>query len=269
MPTSSEPQGRLEFITRGDRAPLNMAEGVEIRVLVTGSLGSERMSTVTATIQPGAELPWHTHTFSEVVTLTEGHATVQVEKRRYHLRDHDALHIPKGVAHLIGNQRGSEPAVLHFAFASDTLSRDWVAGDYAVEDYESPPESSPEHMMRFADAPSYELASRAMFRDLFAARFGAKGICGGYGVFAPGASLPCHFHGYDESITIVGGRATCQVAGREYELSNCDTACIPRGRPHRFLNRSDAPMAMIWVYAGDEPDRTVVEERICAGVRNE
>ena len=80
-----------------------------------------------------------------------------------------------------------------------------------------------------------------------------------------GASLPCHIHGFDESITIVTGRAISQVAGREYELSNCDTACIPQGRPHRFINRSDQPMAMIWVYAGDEPDRTLVDPGYCEG----
>ena len=79
--------------------------------------------------------------------------------------------------------------------------------------------------------------------------------------------MPCHYHGYDASITIVMGRATCQVAGREYHLADCDTACIPQGQPHRFVNRTAAPMAMIWVYAGDEPDRTVVDSELCLGVR--
>ena len=47
---------------------------------------------------------------------------------------------------------------------------------------------------------------------------------------------------------------------------NCDTICIPRGRPHRFLNRGDEPMAMIWVYAGDEPDREIVDQGFCDGI---
>jgi quercetin dioxygenase-like cupin family protein len=109
------------------------------------------------------------------------------------------------------------------------------------------------------------LSPGAHFRDLFARRFGARGICGGYGIFGPGASLPCHFHEYDESITIIQGTAVCQVAGSEHQLSDCGTACIPKGRPHRFLNRSAAPMAMIWVYAGDEPERTLVDAGYCSG----
>jgi hypothetical protein len=39
------------------------------------------------------------------------------------------------------------------------------------------------------------------------------------------------FHDFDESITIIEGQSACQVAGREYLPSGCDTACIPRGRP--------------------------------------
>ncbi len=46
-----------------------------------------------------------------------------------------------------------------------------------------------------------------MFSDSFAGRFGAVGICGGYGQFAPSSSLPCHTHHYDESVTIITGEA--------------------------------------------------------------
>jgi oxalate decarboxylase/phosphoglucose isomerase-like protein (cupin superfamily) len=55
------------------------------------------------------------------------------------------------------------------------------------------------------------------------------------------------------------------VAGRSYNLSDCDTAFVPEGQPHRFINHSDDVMGMIWVYAGDEPERTVVEVGYCDG----
>ena len=103
------------------------------------------------------------------------------------------------------------------------------------------------------------------FRDLFAGRFGSVGICGGYGRFQPEASLPCHIHKFDESITIVEGEAVCLVQGKRYRLSGCDTAFVPEGRPHRFLNHSDSPMAMIWVYAGTEPERSLVRPAYCDG----
>ncbi len=121
--------------------------------------------------------------------------------------------------------------------------------------------------MRFSKAEEYELSANAMFRDLFAKRLGSRHLRG-YGRFAPGASLPCHTHLYDESITIVEGAATCLVAGRRYSLSGCDTALVPKGQPHRFINESDEPMAMVWVYAGDEPERVIVDNAICSGRGN-
>ena len=86
---------------------------------------------------------------------------------------------------------------------------------------------------------------------------GSRGICGGYGLFNPGARLPCHRHEFDESITIVQGMATCIVEGERHELSGNATALVPQGRCHYFINLTLEPMAMIWVYAGDKPDRIV------------
>jgi mannose-6-phosphate isomerase-like protein (cupin superfamily) len=119
--------------------------------------------------------------------------------------------------------------------------------------------------VRFTEAELYELSEGAMFVDLFASRLGSVGICGGYGRFIPGSSLPCHIHRFDESISIVEGEATCLVQGRRYQLSNNDTAFVPQGHPHRFLNLSTTKMAMIWVYAGNEPERTLVSSEYCDG----
>lgn len=257
---------RTETLTRNEGPPPDeLAPGVGLRVLGTGSLGVRGMSTALATFRPGATLPYHRHPFSEVVVVVAGGVDVQVEGRRYRMSPFDALHLPAGTAHAVGNVSADVPAVLHSSFASDTPMREPVSASFAPSERDRPGPGDPEGLVRFAAAPVYELAPRAFFRDLFARRLGARGVCGGYGLFEPGASLPCHYHGFDESITIVAGIAVCQVAGREYTLSGCDTACIPQGRPHRFLNRSDRPMAMIWVYAGDEPDRTLVDPGYCEG----
>jgi quercetin dioxygenase-like cupin family protein len=257
---------RTEFITRGDCPPAaELAPGVELRLLVSGRLGAERLSSGTATFRPGAILPYHSHPCSEAITVLSGEAEIIVEARCYRVGPYDAMHVPAGIAHQVRNFSRETPAVLHSAFASAEPARELVVDRFVVTDSRDAGPDRPERLTAFKSAPVYELAPQAFFRDLFARRFGSRGICGGYGVFQPGASLPCHFHGFDESITIVTGTAICRVAGREHELSNCDTACVPRGLPHRFINRSAAPMAMIWVYAGDEPDRTIVDQGYCAG----
>lgn len=255
---------RTEIITRADGpATAELAPGVDVRIMATGSMGAVGVTTSLATFGAGSELPYHQHPFSEVIVVISGEALVMVEGRRYTLCPFDAVHIPAGTPHAVRNPSTECEAVLHSTFASETPAREGVSNNFVLVDYTETTPQTPESLVRFAEAPVYELAPKAYFRDLFARRFGSRGLCGGYGLFEPGASLPCHFHAYDESITIVTGEAVCQVAGKEYLLSGCGTACIPKGRRHRFLNHSDRPMAMIWVYAGDEPERTIVDACYC------
>ena len=63
--------------------------------------------------------------------------------------------------------------------------------------------------------------------------------------------------------TIVEGHATCWVRGDRYGLSGYDTAFIPEGSPHRFVNDSSASMSMIWVYASNEPERFFAKPGYC------
>jgi len=257
---------RLESITRPNGPPTSLlAHGVELRVLATGSLGARGVTTSLAAFQPATELGYHRHPFSEVIVVLDGEALISIEGRRYRAGRYDAMHVPAGTAHAVRNASPDRTALLHSSFASDAPTRESVEEAFPVQDREQSDDGCPESLIRFQTAPVYELSPGAHFRDLFAKRFGSRGICGGYGLFEPGASLPCHFHEYDESITIIQGTAVCQVAGQEYGLSNCGTACIPTRRPHRFFNRSEAPMAMIWVYAGDEPERTLVKAGHCDG----
>ena len=256
-----------ERIVSGQCAPLPIPlRGIEMREFVSRECGATAFSTGTATFQPKSELPYHTHRCSEVIAILSGEAAVAVEGRTYRLTPYDCIHIPAGIAHRVA-PAARAPMVALYAFASAVPVRDFVIDGFRVADcgYGQPQQTDPEYIRRFAAAEVYELSEGAFFRDLFAARFGAVGICGGYGVFRPGASLPCHFHEFDESITIVSGKAVCLVEGNRHELSGFDTAFVPVGRVHRFLNHSKEDMAMIWVYAGSEPERTIVDASYCSG----
>jgi quercetin dioxygenase-like cupin family protein len=227
-----------------------------LRVFVSRDCGSSGISTGLLGLRPGTEVPRRLQQFSAAMTVLEGSATVSVETRTHLLEPLDSLHVPAGVLHSIRNE-GELSLVLHWALA--TADPNWQASAPVSRGEGS------ENVIRRRTAEVYELSPGALFQDLFAGRFGSSGICGGYGRFDPGASLPCHIHNYDESITIIEGSARCLVQGASYQLSGYDTAFVPRGRPHRFLNESDRPMAMVWVYAGDEPERTSVEAGYCSG----
>jgi quercetin dioxygenase-like cupin family protein len=241
--------------------------GVQIRTFVSSACGATAFSTCLAIFEPGGRLTLHQHPVSEALTVVEGEALFEVEGRTYRMAPLDCAHVPAGTPHAVSNLSRDRELIVHTAFASAQPTRELVNQEFPIEarGFGDPSANDPESIIRFAKGTIYELAPGAFFTDLFAHRFGAVGICGGYGRFQPRASLPCHVHAYDESITIIQGEAKCLVQGREYELSGCATAYIPEGLPHRFLNESNDEMAMIWVYAGAEPDRQIVDNGYCSG----
>jgi quercetin dioxygenase-like cupin family protein len=123
-----------------------------------------------------------------------------------------------------------------------------------------------ERVNRVASAKGFAAGPNTKFVDCYnETLMPGAGMSGGYGLFHPGGRLPAHVHDFDESICIISGQATCVVEGRRYPMSDCATALQPRGRVHYFINESSGPMEMIWVYAGPQPERIVVDER-CATV---
>jgi putative monooxygenase len=255
-----------ERIAAGMGEPKTESLPIEWREYVSGHWGAQGFSTGSIAIPSFGRVPYFVRNFSHVLTSLSGETCVGVEGRRYRMQTRDSIHIPAGVAHDVCNL-SAERALLHWASASAQPDAELVEDDFEGLDRSlgNPQPGDPEHITRFAEAQPYQLAEGTQFYDLFARRFGANGICGGYGEFVPGSSLPCHMHEYDESITIISGRATCEVKGSRYQLSNYDTAFVPLHRPHRFINASNERMAMIWVYAGNEPDRTVLDVGYCTG----
>lgn len=258
-----------EAFFSGDSKPNSGSpEGVDLRTFVSGECGARGFSTGTASFQGGAELACHTHDCSEAITVLAGNALIIVEGRGYRLNCFDCMHVPASVAHTVRNANSDCQLVAHWAFASSGPTRTFLPDRFVFEDRAdgNPSAEDPESLRRFANAEVYEPSPGALFRDLFAKRLGSVGICGGYGRFSKGASLPCHTHAYDESITILSGDATCQVKGARYEMAGVQTAFVPKGKPHRFLNNGDVDMEMLWVYAGDEPDRLIVDNQYCSGM---
>ena len=239
--------------------------GVELCPLAGAHNGARNLFTGLLTLEPRASYPLYTRPFSEALILMEGDA---VGRRR-------GSALPTGAAgrHQRGgavprrvvNLSTSRPAVFHVALASATPDQTWVNGRFTPAEQpagcawprggRAALPQRPRHPVRAGPcALSFRISTTSTW---------SQGICGGYGVFQPGARLPCHRHEFDESITIVKGTATCVVEGRPHELSGNATALVPQGRCHYFINLTLEPMAMIWVYAGDRPDRIVMDETFC------
>lgn len=267
-PESMRPDRPEVMNVLGSGPQIEINRGVQFDCLVGSHNRAKNLTTGFVTFAPGATLPYHSHTFSESITLVRGTATVEVEGRSYALKRLDNVVIPAGLAHSVRNTSTSEPAVFQIAMATDSPSRTLVTKFYSQRTMPVASTGFPgaERVNRFATAPRGAAGPNTEFIDCFNADLmpGLE-MSGGYGLFHPGGRLPAHVHDFDESICILSGEATCIVEGRRYSMSNGATALQPRGRVHYFINESNGPMEMLWVYAGPRPERIVVDER-CATV---
>lgn len=265
-PEAMRPDRPEEMTAVGGGAVVALLPGVVFECLVGGPQNARGLTTGLVRFAAGAELPYHRHPFSESITVLEGRAEVEVEGRCYTLDPLDNAVIPRETAHRARNASANGPTVLHIAMASHEPTRTLV--ERRFERQIMPPSAvgvpGRERVNRFGTASFAEAGPRAELTDFFNADLmpGLE-MSGGHGLFHPGGRLPAHIHDFDESICIIRGQATCVVEGRRHPLTGCATALVPRGRVHYFINETDAPMAMLWVYAGPLPRRLVVDER-CA-----
>src|SRR5438132_1317378 len=109
-----------ESIHPGNSEALPIAAGVYVRQFASKACGARGFSTGTAAFEPHAVLPYHTHPFSEAITILLGEAQVAVDGRAYHLSEFDCIHVPAGVPHEVMNRLQDYPMMAFCPFASDT-----------------------------------------------------------------------------------------------------------------------------------------------------
>jgi len=263
---------RREVMTRlGSGVTIEIAAGVSFEALVGKHTRARNLTTGIVTMEPDGCLPYHRHTFGESVTLLSGQAMFEVEGRMYTLSPMDNVVVPAGLVHQVRNTSETEPAKFHVAMASHEPSRELVDRFWSKRAMPADSTGFPggERVNRFATAPRFEAGPGTQFIDFFNAELipGFE-MSGGYGLFDHKGRLPAHIHDFDESICIIEGTATCVVEGRKYAPNNFETACVPRGRVHYFINDTHDRMTMLWVYAGPMPERIVVDES-CATVEGD
>jgi 2-dehydro-3-deoxyglucarate aldolase/4-hydroxy-2-oxoheptanedioate aldolase len=265
-PESFRPD-RMEVMNEfGQGNKKEIQPGIVFEALVGAHNGAKNLTTGVVRFAPEAKLAYHTHPTTESIVLLKGSAIIDVEGRRYRLFPLDNVVIPPGVPHGVENLLTDGETLLNVAFPTTTPTRDNLEPIYPKrqmpDDSVGPRTPGLERVTRFASADRLDAGQGATFIDFFNDNLmpGVE-MSGGYGLFQPGGRLPAHIHDFDESICIVGGAATCVVEGRRYSMSGYATALEPRGRVHYFINETNEPMEMVWVYAGPHPRRIVVDER--------
>ncbi len=254
---------RDEVITcLGDGETVELEPGVTMEALVGDFNTARGLTTGIVAMQPEALLNYHTHPCGESITVLEGEAEISVEGRTYRLGPLDNITIPRWLPHQTRNPDSGNAASLYVALAMSIPEREPVARAFDRTEMPLDSNGTPgfERVTRFSNAERLQgVDPGAEFIDYFNASL-MPGIemSGGFARFDPGGRLPEHLHDFDESICIIRGDAHCLVEGRQYSLSDCATAMVPRGRVHCFINQSKHQMDMIWAYAWPMPERIVI-----------
>ncbi|TIR88055.1 MAG: cupin domain-containing protein, partial [Mesorhizobium sp.] len=81
----------------------------------------------------------------------------------------------------------------------------------------------------------------------------------GITAFDPGAAIGLHKHNCEESVMVIEGQAIAEIDGIRHHLDTNDTTWIPANVPHRFINPTDKPMRIFWVYASIDATRTMID----------
>ncbi len=114
-------------------------------------------------------------------------------------------------------------------------------------------------VLHFDDLPWNDRGTGVRSRVLVSRQLGSENLTNGVTYFQPGSKIATHWHNCDESVVVLEGEAVCEIAGQSFPMGPLDTTFVPAGVPHRFLNQSDKPMAILWTYAAGYVTRTFAD----------
>ena len=114
-------------------------------------------------------------------------------------------------------------------------------------------------LVRFDQVPTIDRGGGIYSTPLIMEATGAKVFCSGMTTFPRGASIAVHTHNTDEQVTLLEGEGIAEIEAHQEQVSRYDTTFIPAGVPHRFINRGDGSMRILWVYGSVHVTRTNVE----------
>lgn len=114
-------------------------------------------------------------------------------------------------------------------------------------------------IVRFAEMAIVDRGNGVRTTPLVSSTLGSQQLMTGVTALQPGAEIRLHSHNCDESVCVLEGKVTFDAGGQRHPLSTFDSTFVPEGVPHRFLNESDRPARILWIYTSGHVTRTFSE----------
>ena len=114
-------------------------------------------------------------------------------------------------------------------------------------------------LLHFKEIKTIDRGAGIYSTPLIVEATGATSFSSGITTFPPGASIAEHTHNTDEQVTLLEGEGIAEIEGRQQPVDVYDTTFIPANVPHRFINRGEDHMRIMWVYGSTYVTRRYVE----------
>ncbi len=114
-------------------------------------------------------------------------------------------------------------------------------------------------VVRFAEMAVVDRGNGVRTTALVSSALGSEELTTGVTTLQPGAEIRLHSHNCDESDCVLEGTVTFEAGGQRHPLSTFDSTFVPDGVPHRFVNESDRPARILWIYTSGHVTRTFSE----------
>lgn len=98
-----------------------LVENTLRRILVNPDKGAGATTLGELIMNPGTELPMHTHRIEETMVITKGEATLVLGDETYTLKPGDVILAPAGIKHLLANRSNEPMGFLFFYPAIEPL----------------------------------------------------------------------------------------------------------------------------------------------------
>jgi quercetin dioxygenase-like cupin family protein len=114
-------------------------------------------------------------------------------------------------------------------------------------------------VIRPADVAVVERGGDVRTHNLVTPATGATQFLTGTTEFPPGSGLAFHSHNCEESVLILEGEAVFDCEESSIDMDAGDITWVPADTVHRFRNRGQTVMRILWIYGRTNMVRTIAD----------
>jgi quercetin dioxygenase-like cupin family protein len=228
---------------RADQEVVELMPGVSARILANRSTGSEMLTIMEATMDPGVAIPYHWHANAdETMFVIEGSAEMLIDGHRFTAGPNDTVLAPRGRSHAVRNIRDIPLTFLGI----------FPVPEREIEPMDLPAEIVDERISSAtfrAESEPVEFRPGVLRYEMAGDFIGAESTYLSELVFSPEGWTQTHYHpAHEEGIYCLSGEISAAFGQDEILLKAGDIFVPPPGVRHGNRNRSSADARVLAIH---------------------